>query len=69
MILVMVNTIIIIIIIIIFNNLIHTYAETPFRRMLICENSGLGEISLISHDNVTYDDLWEKLKIYDWLFY
>ena len=39
MILVMVNTIIIIII---FNNLIHTYAETPFRRMLICENSGLG---------------------------
>lgn len=66
MILVMVNTTIIIII---FNNLIHTYAETPFRRMLICENSGLGEISLISHDNVIYDDLWEKLKIYDWLCY
>lgn len=66
MILVMVNTTIIIII---FNNLIHTYAETPFGRMLICENSGLGEISLISHDNVIYDDLWEKSKIYDWLCY
>lgn len=66
MILVMANTIIIIII---FNNLIHAYTETPFRRMLICENSGLGEISLVSHDNVIYDDLWEKLKIYDWLFY